>query len=218
MPGYSVHRILYPGNRERLAEPPDARGVWIVVVHPYLRRDARPAERGREEIAHKNALLPRGVGAARILPARLARRLVLRCHGVYRDAALGVALHVLHEVVREGRHALVPQVAADHEAGRLHPSRRAPRRGVEEDVRAQRLRGLRHRHEVDIVARKREVPHLDVPRRVVVAVESGGVVARPHVEPYRAEVAALGREQLAHEPLPLLVRHVRENPRRCVGH
>ena len=45
----------------------------------------------------------------------------------------------------------------------------------------------RHRHKELVIAGEREVFHLDIDRRVVVAVESGGVVTRADVEPDRAQ-------------------------------
>ncbi len=172
------------GGERRVGE--DRLGVVgpipVVIVDEQLRGDAVRLERRQHEVA-KDDRLRRGVHRRARIVAWDEERFVLQRHVVDRNPRRLVRLHVLHEVVRERTVHRRQHRAADHRPGRLHPPRRAPRRGHDLELRVALLRGEDERDDVGLVVRDREAHEIAIGlarRQVVVRVVRSCEVGGAH--------------------------------------
>ena len=141
--------------------------VMVVGHHPGSKFCR--GQRGRKRFTQKRCLL-RSLHLHAAIRRRRKQRLVLYAERPHRHARLLIPLNRLHQVARKGRIELAAQmrlhlgfgIRAEHGAGGLHPSRRAPRRkhDVNAGIDGQRL--AQHRQNVLLIVRKREALQLRV--------------------------------------------------------
>ena len=144
----------------------------VVIPYQDLGSDPGRGKRRTHVAAEQGRLLARAHAHARVSPGDV-ERLVLHGDVIDRDPLSCVRLHELDEVVGPGRVVLALKIAADHRAGRLHPSGRAPWVGHDAERRIDGLDLLEQRNDALQIVVDVEVGQVRVGlagRHVVVAV------------------------------------------------
>ena len=181
--------------------------VPVVVVAENPGAQLVGAEFGTEVVLDQVVCLFGAEPHSRI-PAGLEERLVLRRDIADRHPGRGVPLEELREVVGQRLVGVRPERPADHRVGRLHPTRRAPRRRHHGQLRVEPTGLLEQRDDVGPVMVDGEVGEGRVGltgRHVVVRVvpvhrEVGGA----HRLAQEAQADALPAEQVPHHRVALL--------------